>query len=54
VAVRERPVGPVGEDLVHDGVVAVLTSAWISSNGESVNDLVGLDAAELGARQLVS
>jgi hypothetical protein len=29
--------GDVGEDLLHDGVVAVLASAWTSSNGESVN-----------------
>jgi len=30
-------VGQVGEDLLHDGVVAVLALAWISWNGLLVN-----------------
>jgi len=33
---RERPVAPVGEDLLDDGMAAVVPSAWISSKGEPV------------------
>jgi hypothetical protein len=32
----QRAAGDVGEHLLHDGVVAVLPSAWTVSNGESV------------------
>ena len=36
--VRERPIAPVGEALLHDGVVAVLVLGLQElANGESVN-----------------
>ena len=38
--VRERPAGHISEDLLDDRVIAVLSSAWTSSNGEFGEDRV--------------